>query len=290
MADSPRMGWPYPDENTDPWFDAFVSMVNAMDTSVYGEREDINLIITGGGNVSFNSSTGVLAWSATINLTSAVTGFLWQLPPGSVTLANGQYAYVSLIRAPTSNVTLSMNVGSQIPSGNNGLAICILSNGVVNFRNGAILLNGQSRPIFSSTGIGEGIGSTGQVLVYPHTILTNQSVAISSLQVIGDYYFDPAVLTVTDTTSAVVFSCVAYQTNSYLVGTVNLMNLTDSTLVTSITIPTNTLSPTYFTSAPLTLPGTPKIYEIQASLANIATSDDQLNLQWAGFKVTLTFD
>ena len=68
MATSPRMGWPYPEENQDPFWDAFTAFVAAQDASVFALKEDRDFLIMKGGTVSFTASSGLLSWSQAIEM------------------------------------------------------------------------------------------------------------------------------------------------------------------------------------------------------------------------------
>ena len=289
ITQTPRMGWAVPSENADPWLDAVNGLYTQIDASVYSEREDVNVIIGGGGTVSFNATTGVLTWASTLIFTAPITGFQWQVPAGSVTLVDGQYAYLNLVRAPQANVTLTMLSGSQIPTGNNSFVVGVRIGTRVNFRNGVSLADGQSAPIFETTPGAGSFGATGQILRYPHTITTNQVTTQSTYQVLGTYYFDPVVLSITGTTAQLKFGCTASMTAAYLSGSVQLFDLTVATAVTALAFPTSTTTPTYMESTSLTLPGSPHIYEVRANVSGVVAPADQLNVSWAGLKLDLVF-
>ena len=58
MPTSPKMGWNFPEEDQDPFYDDFEDMVNAMDASGTAAREDRNIVLMGGGEFSFDDATG----------------------------------------------------------------------------------------------------------------------------------------------------------------------------------------------------------------------------------------
>jgi Concanavalin A-like lectin/glucanases superfamily len=159
---TPRILLPYPSVNQNPWNAAFVAMANAIDTSLYPIREDRNIIMSGGGTLTFSASTGVLTWSAPINLLASVTGYQWSLPingssPGSVTLQDGQLFYITVTRAPQSNGNYIPIVGSftpNQPNGDNQILIGIRIGSVVHFRDGFLIGDGQSTVVFDNTGGG----------------------------------------------------------------------------------------------------------------------------------------
>jgi len=142
MPDSPRMEWPIPTENQNPWYEAFVALVAAQDSSVYASREDRHIIMLGGGTVSWTVPT--LTWTAPINLAAPVTGFLWQVAAGAVTIEDGQVLYATLVRGPTSNVTVSVSVANTVPSSDQALVLAIRVGTSIYFRSGLTLASGSS--------------------------------------------------------------------------------------------------------------------------------------------------
>jgi hypothetical protein len=150
MPFSVRLGWPYPKENQDPWFPSFEGMVTAMDASGFAAREDRQIVLAGGGTFTWDSSSGVLTWDDTIIITAAVTGFQWRVAAGNATLVNGQVLYADIPRGPSDNVTVTLEVGSKVPNTDRGLLVGIRLDGVVYFRNGKVLQNGDSLRLFET--------------------------------------------------------------------------------------------------------------------------------------------
>lgn len=154
---TPRLLIPYPDDNTAPWDAVFEAMILAIDASLYVPREDRNIVIFGGGTVSFNATTGVLSWSADIGLLSSVTGYKWVVPAGSVTLNDGQLFYITVARAPQTNTTNTPTVASNTPnqpSGDNQILVGIRVGTNVHFRDGFVISDGQSQILFDGSGGG----------------------------------------------------------------------------------------------------------------------------------------
>ncbi len=168
MPTTPRMLLPYPGADSNQWNAAFDAMVLALDASLYTTREDRNIVVFGGGTMTFTASTGVLTWSAGINLLAAVTGFQWQIPAGQVTLLDGQLFYITVTRAPQNNTTCLPTVGSftpNQPNGDNEILVGIRIGTVVHFRDGFTIGDGQSKTVFDNTSSGGGGGGT--VNVWP---------------------------------------------------------------------------------------------------------------------------
>lgn len=165
MPNSNRMQWPYPGRDTDPWWAKFESMVVSMDSSGYASREDRQLILGGGGLVSWNAGTGVLAWGDALEVYSPISGFRLDLPSGSKILADGEVLYVDLTRAPTRNVTLGAAVASQVPNTNDAYALAIRRGTDVYWRHGIRIQDGQTINLFD----GGGGGSGGALFSWNHT-------------------------------------------------------------------------------------------------------------------------
>jgi len=142
MPNSPRMGFPYPSENQDPWYEAFRVMIEAQDASGYASREDRQLILSEGGVISWN--VPLLVWSGTIRILSPITGFQIQVSAGSATLDDGQVLYVNLTRAPTQSVVVTAEVASQVPSSDQALVLVIRVGTRLYWRNGLLLEDGNS--------------------------------------------------------------------------------------------------------------------------------------------------
>lgn len=172
MPLTPRIGLPVPEEDQDPWFEAFLAFALGLDASIYAAREDRNIFLHGGGTFLFNLLTGALQWSATIVMTDAITGFLWQLPAGTVTLQDGQYLYVDVVRAATANRPVTAAVGFQVPNSDAATAIAVRIGNNIYFRNGRILYAGSSATVLEfETTAGGGGGSTNRITGQTTTFL-----------------------------------------------------------------------------------------------------------------------
>lgn len=158
MPQSPRMRWEYPGEEEDPWFDKFEAFVQGTDASSFAAREDRNLILTGGGTVSWDLATSTLSWSSAIEIISPSTGFLNRIPAGSVVIADGQVYRGHLARAPGANASMSdLGVASYAQDNDNSLIIAVRRGDNVYLRNGVMLAPGTSiEEIGASPGGGGG--------------------------------------------------------------------------------------------------------------------------------------
>jgi hypothetical protein len=166
MPISTRMAWPYPLENSESWYESFRSMVEAQDASGYAAREDRNLILAGGGTVTWDGSTSLLTWTDYIDIISPISGFKVRIAAGSITIAADQLLYLDLVRAPTRNISTELTTGSQIPTTDTALLLAVRVGADLYWRNGLLLLSGTS-----VSGLGAG-GSKAQA----HSIIVGNSV------------------------------------------------------------------------------------------------------------------
>ena len=143
MANSSKMLWNFPDQDENPWYDSFESMVIGQDSSAYASREDRSIVLSGGGLVSFVASTGIVEWSAAIVLLSPIAGYQMSLPAGSATLLDGECLYVNVTRSPVGNVSLSSFVAGQVPNTDSAMLLAIRSGSIVYWRNGAGIADGD---------------------------------------------------------------------------------------------------------------------------------------------------
>ena len=116
---SNRLQWGIPDQNINPWYDDFVSMVNQIDASVSGTVEDRNLIITGGGTITYSSLS--LSWTGDIEISPSSTGFRSTIPAGTfpVGVGAGTMWMVDLVRNPQTDLVLTSYIGTKVNSKDN---------------------------------------------------------------------------------------------------------------------------------------------------------------------------
>lgn len=160
---TPRMQWPYPSDDEDPWYSKDVDFKNAVDASVYAAREDRHFIMAEGGTVAWDLGTETLSWSAILQLSAPITGFLWQVNAGNIVLANGEVMYVTLTRGPGANTALTPAKASTVPSTDGAIVLAIRIGDVIWWRNGLRLGDGDS-----ASSISPGSGGGGAAAVPMH--------------------------------------------------------------------------------------------------------------------------
>jgi hypothetical protein len=148
------MIWPFPDKDSDPWFENFESMVTAMDSSGYASREDRNIIFGGGGDVSWDSGTGTLTWVAPIVVYSMIAGYKLSIPAGFVIVPDTKVIYANLTRSPLANASLAVATASTVPNTNDAIAIAVRVGSTIYFRWGSKIENGETLNLFGVPGTG----------------------------------------------------------------------------------------------------------------------------------------
>jgi hypothetical protein len=146
------MRWPFPARDSDPWYETFDSMVDAQDASGYASREDRQLILGGGDDVTFDASANQLTWSADIEVFSTISGFKLLVPAATVTILDGEILYAVLTRAPQLNNTITNVVASTVPNTDDAFALAIRRGTTVYWRHGSKVETGETVNIFGVPG------------------------------------------------------------------------------------------------------------------------------------------
>lgn len=142
---SPRMQWPYPTREDDPWFDTFEDFIRANDASGFAAREDRSIIWAGGGTLTWTLSSETLEWTGVINVYSPIGAHLLQIEADSIAdWADGEVVYVVLTRQPLENVTATLVKASQLPSTDNAMSLAVRIGSVIYFRTGISLGDGDT--------------------------------------------------------------------------------------------------------------------------------------------------
>lgn len=165
---SPRMLWPFPEQYQDPWWEVFVDLIRAMDASGFASREDRNLIMSGGGLLSWSASGGGLSWTEDFLVFSPSTGFFSRIVADSVALNDGQVIRAEIVRHPGQNNNVAAEAANIAKNTDDSLLLGIRIGTNFVFRNGMILQDGtviQAVDFFS--GGGGGGGGSGSFKVIP---------------------------------------------------------------------------------------------------------------------------
>lgn len=225
MPNTRRLQWPYPSDAQDPWFSAFESMVSAQDSTGYANREDRQLIITGGGSVSFDLGTSTVTWSADIEIVSPISGFKLVIAAGDADIAEGGCIYVNLTRAPVGNVALAMLSAGSVPNTDDAYVLAVRNDDIVYFRNGVLLEDGDSKPLVGGS---TGIGSSANKLISSIWSGGRETHGSETPMIVGAFSLNPGDYAVAGTTMSISFRAVAANGDSGLTGHVKLVNVTDN--------------------------------------------------------------
>jgi len=142
---SPRMQWPYPTREDDPWYEFFQDYINSADASGFAAREDRSIIWAGGGTVSWDLASETLEWTGEIDVYSPIGSRLLQIDAGSIAdLAEGEVVYVVLTRQPLENISATLVKASQLPSNDNAMSLAVRIGDVIYFRTGISLGDGDT--------------------------------------------------------------------------------------------------------------------------------------------------
>jgi hypothetical protein len=144
MSNTSRMNWPFPNENQEPWYQALENFSKALDASGFASREDRQLILIGGGTITWDASTSTLTWTGAIQVISPISGFLLSIAAGSVTISDGQVLYATLVRAPTRNLTVEAAVENQVPQSDTAYLLAARVGDDIYWRNGTAMGDGDS--------------------------------------------------------------------------------------------------------------------------------------------------
>ena len=150
---SPRMDWPFPTREENPWWEKFVAFVRASDSSVFAAREDRNLIMSGGGTLTWD--TGNLTWTEPFRIFSPSTGFFTLVAATTLAVADGQVIRAEIVRHPGQNNSVAAEVATFASNTDNSLIIGLRQGDYFYFRSGQAIANGtsiSSESFFGGTG------------------------------------------------------------------------------------------------------------------------------------------
>jgi hypothetical protein len=115
MPETSKLNLPYPTEGQPQWSSIFSAMMNTVDAYIWCAIENTNLILTGGGAISFVSGTGTLSWDEDFVLISTLSGGEITIPAGSLPgIADGEIFYVTVARPVSGLRELTMSKGTSL--------------------------------------------------------------------------------------------------------------------------------------------------------------------------------
>jgi len=171
MPLSQRLSLPIPEEFNEDWFDEFGDLVNQIDTSLFANRDQRNLLLNGGGAVDMTAG-GLVTWQDDFQLYHGSTGFAGTIAanPGGTTLEDGEFIYVDLVRGPTGAYTPTPVVGSGAVTANDNVLILFARSGqyLWIYQQGVI---DSLAPAFATGGRFQ----SGEKLIYPVSLTTSDT-------------------------------------------------------------------------------------------------------------------
>lgn len=111
---------PYPDENTDPFYDQFEGMVQAFEKIQFYNKMFANMFVTNGGVRTWNPTTGLFTWTADFLILVPHWGYrvVSSFGPDNATraavLQDGQFLFLSMPMSMNANINQNFQIGSQL--------------------------------------------------------------------------------------------------------------------------------------------------------------------------------
>jgi hypothetical protein len=100
------------------FFDIFEAFMNQLDAKLYANREDLHLILTGGGTVTLDDGADTLEWTQDFELVNVLTGGVVTIAADTLTgFEDGKIAYCSVSRPVTGAKTGTLVVADYLGSG-----------------------------------------------------------------------------------------------------------------------------------------------------------------------------
>lgn len=303
MAESPRLGWPYPDERARSWYPDFQALVNALDASVYASLSAPHFIFSGGGTLVWDDSTGGLTWSGAFTLSAPGTGFKWTIAAGSAVLADGDYGAVTIEPGITEAVSVNVSVLTRIEDLTTNAVLFRRIGSDLVFRTGHVIAGtrtvvatdlfgqaltqdelaavrgaaspGAANPFATMADLG-GPGGPGN----PEYNLTGGGVKtgldLGASEVVGTYYFDPAEH---PDVTAISLRAEGWTSTGVLTGAVELYNPDTAAVVATVNLTSATPGEPVVDDAPLaSVPAVPVLFWLRMSVDNTGLGGDVFRL------------
>lgn len=163
MSQTPRLNLQYPDEGENPFFLKISSFFESLDTYIHANLSDRNLVFSGGGELSFVSSSGLVTWGSDLKLLDTTSGFVISIVASNLTLADGEAAFIDTSRVMSQSVSAALNVAPVVGVGAGKIVLFVRQGTLLYFRNGVVLSAGVTASILESG------GGTGQAKVGTET-------------------------------------------------------------------------------------------------------------------------
>lgn len=192
MAETQRIGHPYPNKNDRDWFNAFMMFAESLDAADFAARSDRSLVVFWEGNIEYIAA-GTIRWLSPIVVIDGLTGFIGTIAPNptGLSIQDGQIAYVNVARPPTKSYDLQLVVSNRVPPNNESVPIFLRRSTRLFIRGYGILNEGED----TSKATGGGGGGTGSGFEAGEILTNDLLLATRAFQgdgeiVIGRHRFD----------------------------------------------------------------------------------------------------
>ena len=300
MAESPRLGWPYPDDRARSWYPDFQAFVNAVDAAVYASLSAPHFIFSGGGTLVWDASTGGFTWSGAFTLSAPGTGFQWTIDAGSALLADGDYGVVTIEPGITEAVSVNVSVLTRIEDLTTNAVLFRRIGSDLVFRTGHVIAG--TRTVVATDLFGQaltqdelaavrGAASPGAANPFatmadlggsgnPEYNLTGGGVKtgldLGASEVVGTYYFDPAEH---PDVTAISLRAEGWTSTGVLTGAVELYNPDTAAVVATVNLTSATPGEPAVDDAPLAaVPVVPVLFWLRMSVDNTGLGSDVFRL------------
>jgi hypothetical protein len=142
MAKTTFLDITYPDENANPFYNAYKQQMESMSRILFQAKLQAQMIMGGGGTVTFNAGTNTLSWTQDFVIPVYYYGYKLNVVFGpdfatrQAVLSDGNALYIEVPFVLTGNKNINFSVGNAINKENHQLL-------VVGFRSGSkVYLNG----------------------------------------------------------------------------------------------------------------------------------------------------
>jgi len=115
MPTTDLLGILFPTEDQVPFWDIYKAAMGQFDSLIYASLENQNLILTGGGTVTLNTTTNELTWTENFHLLNLTTG--GKVVVEAATLAgfeDGKTAYVTVSRPIAGSVLATLSIADTL--------------------------------------------------------------------------------------------------------------------------------------------------------------------------------
>jgi len=135
MAKTTFLEIPYPEENQNPFYDAYRQQMEAMSRILFQVKLQSQFIVSGGGVVAFNAGTNTLTWTQDFMIPVYYYGFKLNVRFGpdyanrQALMSDGQALYIEVPFVLTQNMVVNFSQGTAINKDNHQIFVVCYRNG-----------------------------------------------------------------------------------------------------------------------------------------------------------------